>query len=655
MFGYAGKMLSIDLSNGEISKQDLDWETTAKFIGGTGLSSKILYDEVGPHVDPLGPDNIIVFATGPLTGTQAPANGRVEVTTKSPLTGVLASVNTGGFWGPALKWAGYDVLIVRKASQKPVYIWIDDGNVEVKRADHLWGKDTWETSDILREELRERRENEISVMAIGPAGENLVRFSCLTNEYYHVAARCGVGAVMGSKKLKAIAVRGTRKVAVARPKEFKEATKEAVQRIKGCMPIAMNDYRRFGPLGTPRQWYNRGCLPGKNSQVGILPGWLENVTLEVAKDYITKSYGSCFGCPIRCFNMVEVKHGKYAGLSISTGTMNHPIAQFGARLAIPNLPFIWQCKEVCHRLGMDTGSAAGVIAFAMELYQRGIISKADTDGVKLEWGSEDAALEMLEKIAYRRGFGDVLADGAALAAKKIGKDSEKYALTIKGLEIIGSDPRVGGRLWNAGCLDDPRGGDNIRNTHTLARRMPTSEELEKLGLTEEEYPKVYVDHLDIFEDVKTQAFGVPPRLDDSAFGQRAAVLSKWFGDLCSVMNSLIVCILPTVILNALGPTYYAKLLSACTGIDVTPLELMKIGERIYNLQRMYSVRSGLDRKHDDFPARFYDEPLREGPRDGARLSREEVQKYLDEYYRLRGWDERTGIPKPEKLNELGLS
>lgn len=655
MFGYAGKILNIDLSNREVSEQDLSRETTKKFIGGTGIGSKILYDEVGPQVDPLGPDNIIIFATGPLTGTTAPTSGRVEVTTKSPLTGIMGSSNTGGLWGPALKWAGYDILIVRKVSKEPVSIWIDDENVEIRRAEHLWGKDTWETSDVLKKELGERHENEISVMAIGPAGENLVRFSCPTNEYFHVAARCGVGAVMGSKKLKAIAIRGTKKVAIANPRDFKDAMKEAVQRIKGCIPIPWTVYQKSGPMATPRQWYEHGCLPGKNSQVGILPGWLENVTLEVAKKYVTKSCGSCFACPVRCFNMVEVKDGKYAGLKISTGTMNHPIAQFGGRLAIPHLPFIWKCKELCHKYGMDIGSAAGVMAFAMELYQRGIITEADTEGVKLEWGSEDAVLEMLEKIAYREGFGDILAEGAALAAKRIGKDSEKYALTIKGLEIIGDDPRASGRLWHSGVLDSPRGGDNIRNTHTLVRRRPTSDELKKLGLSEEEYIKVYVDYLDIFEDVKRQAFGVPPRLDDSAFDKGTAVISKWLGDLCSVMNSLIVCILPTTILNALGPTYYARLLSACTGAEITPAELMKTGERIYNLQRMYLVRNGLNRKDDNFPSRFYDEAIQGGPRDGARLSRQEVNEYLNEYYRLRGWDERTGIPKPEKLHDLELS
>lgn len=654
MYGYTGKILNIDLSTKKIWHQELDKERAEKFIGGTGLGTKILYDEVGPDVDPLSPDNIIIFTTGPLTGTNAPANGRVEVTTKSSLTGIIGSSNTGGKWGPALKWAGYDALIIRNVSNEPVYIWIDDDRVEIKAAGHVWGKDTWQTSDALKRELGERRQDDISVMAIGPAGEHLVRFSCLANESFHVAARGGAGAVMGSKKLKAIAVRGTKKVPVARPAEFREAIKETMGRLKRCMPRSMAAYRKSGPLAAARQWYNSGALPGKNSQVGILPGWLENVTLEVAQKYITKSVGSCYACPVRCFNQVEVKEGKHAGLSISTGTMNHPIAQFGARLAVPNLPFIWKCKELCHTLGMDTGSTAGVLAFAMECYQRGAITKADTGGVKLEWGNEDGVLEMLEMIAFRRGFGDVLADGAARAARKIGKDSEKYALTIKGMEIIGSDPRGGGRLWAAGCLDCPRGGDNIRNTHTQMRRMLSASELEKLGFSEEEYIKVYLEHLDIFPEVKTEAFGVPPRLDDSSFDRGAAVLSKWLGDLCTVANSLITCIMPTVILNALGPTSYAALLSACTGREVTPRELMKTGERIYNLQRMYNVRSGLDRRHDDFPGRFYDEAVREGAREGARLSREEVNHYLDEYYRLRGWDPITGIPRQSKLEELGL-
>ncbi len=655
MDGYTGKILNIDLSSKKIWHQELDKETAAKFIGGTGLGTKILYEEVGPEVDPLGPENIIIFATGPLTGTKAPTNGRVEITTKSALTGIIGSSNTGGVFGPALKWAGYDVLIIRNISPEPVYVWIDDDRVEIRKAEHLWGKDTWQTSDVLKKELGERQRDDITVMAIGPAGENRVKFSCLANEYFHVAARGGIGAVMGAKRLKAIALRGTKKLAAARPEAFEDAIKETMARLQGCLPRSMAEYRKSGPLAAARLWYNSGSLPGKNSQVGILPGWLENVTLEVAEKYITKSLGSCYACPIRCFNLVEVKEGKYAGLTISTGTMNHPIAQFGARLAAPHLPFIWKCKEMCHTLGMDTGSTAGVLAFAMELYDRGLITTVDTGGVKLEWGNEDAVLEMLEKIAFRQGFGDVLADGSALAAQRIGRGSEKYALTIKGMEIIGSDPRAGGRLWPAGCLDGPRGGDNIRSTHTQMRRRLSAGELAKLGLSEEEYLKVYLDYLDIFPEVKKEAFGVPPRLDDSAFDRGAAVLSKWLGDLCTVVNSLVTCIMPTVILNSLGPTSYAALLSACTGREVTPQELMKTGERIYNLQRMYSVRSGMDRRHDAFPARFYDEPLRGGARDGARLSREEVDNYLDEYYRLRGWDEKTGIPTPEKLAELEIA
>ncbi|MFQ5827142.1 MAG: aldehyde ferredoxin oxidoreductase family protein, partial [Dehalococcoidia bacterium] len=451
MAGYMGKVLHVDLATREVRQESLDPEIASKFIGGMGLSTKILYDEVGPEVDPLGPDNVIIFATGPLTGTNAPASGRVEVTAKSPQNGALATGNTGGTWGVELKRAGYDALIVRKSSPEPVYLWIDDGKVEVRRADHLWGRDAWETTDRLGEELGGRRENEIKVVAIGPAGENLVRFASLINEYYHSQARGGIGAVMGSKKLKAIAIRGSGRVTVAQPEAFRSARQEAIDRIVNSWHPTMKDsYKDFGdvgPLRLAKGSYLGGSLPFNNFQTAILPQWLETNTLEMARPYIKGKKGVCFACPLACFNLAEVDEGKYAGLKISNATFVGPVFEFGGKCSIMSLPAIWKCKEVCHKLGMDIFSAGPIIAFAMELYQRGIIGREDTGGLALEWGDDDSALRLLEDIAHRKGLGDILAEGSLGAAERIGKDARKYAYTIKGLEMFGTDPRASGTTW----------------------------------------------------------------------------------------------------------------------------------------------------------------------------------------------------------------
>lgn len=657
IYGYTGKILNIDLSRQQVSTQELDMALAQEFIGGMGLASKVLFDEVGPSVDPLGPDNILVFSTGPLTGTTAPCAGRAEVTAKSPLTGIIGSGNTGGVWGVELKRAGYDAIIVRGASPHPVYIWINGNQVEIRRADSLWGKDTFETSDMLRQALGEQAGHEIRVMAIGPAGENLVRFACLINEYYHAQGRCGLGAVMGSKKLKAIAVRGYEQIPVAHPKEFQQAVKETIEAItQPWHPALKGAHKRFGRIGAlplAKGTFRQGSLPGKNFQTQVLEGWLENMALDTSQRYLAGPIGNCYRCPLSCFNLFEVKEGKYSGLRIASATFVAPIFEFGAKCGIVSLPAVYKAKEICHRLGMDLVSAGSAVAFAMELYQRELLSKSEA-GMELNWGDDSALLQMLHDMAYRKGLGNVLAEGVREAAQRIGRGAEKYAYTVKGMEIFSPDPRATGKVWGLGYLDNPRGGDNIKTTHTHIGQMPHESVIkDRFGMTIPEYCQGYVNSLDIFPEEKKRIFGDPPRLDDSTYQGKAA-LNRWLSDLCAAMNSLMVCIFPTTFLGAVGPTHYAHLLSACVGEDITPQELMKRGERIFNLQRLYNVRCGISRKDDHWPDRFYDEALSTGPAKGKKLSREEIDGVLTEYYRLRGWDE-NGLPTKEKLRELGLA
>jgi aldehyde:ferredoxin oxidoreductase len=627
-YGY-GKILEIDLSNGNIIKTDISTYFARSYVGGMGFSTKILFDRVGPEVSPLSHQNLLIFANGTLTGTQAPCSGRTEVTTRSPLTGYLGSGNTGGIWGAALKHSGYDVLIVSGKSATPVYISIDDDQVQIKSANHIWGKNTYESTDILTHESGPQT----SVMTIGPAGENLVKFACPVNDYHHVAGRCGAGAVMGDKKLKAITVRGTRPIQIARPKEYQEAVQETRERLATTRKAAiMPDLRKLS--------VERGCLPGRNFQTGVLPNWLEAHNMSAGAKYVRGVEGTCWACPMSCFQFGQVNEGKYNGVTSARAYAPGVVYDFGAKCDIGNIPAIWKCKEICQLAGMDYGSAAGCISFALELFQRGIITNKDTDGLDLEWGNEESTIKLMEKIVQREGFGDVLADGTMKAGEKISRGAAKYALTIKGMEMMAQDPRSVRRGFALGELTNPRGGDNIKNTHFLADVYNSSWWIEKF---------------DMFEDVKRAIYGNLTPNEILSTWKGKPQMCKWFEDLYSILNSLGVCIFPSGFAISLGPTYYSKLYSACTGQDTSPQEIMNLGEKILTLAKSYNTRLGLDRRDDTWPDRFYTEPLPEGPTKVKQLSREEMDKVLDEYYALRKWDKKTGWPTEQRLTELELT
>ena len=359
----------------------------------------------------------------------------------------------------------------------------------------------------------------------------------------------------------------------------------------------------------------------------------------IAEKYVTKNVGTCYACPRSCFQEVEVNEGKYAGLKISRGTAPGVAFEWGAKLAIDNLPAIWKCKELCQQFGMDYASADGSIAFAMELFQRGIITAKDTDGLELRWGNEDATIAMLHKIAFRDGFGDVLAEGSTKAAKMIGKGSERYVMVTKGMEMMSDrDPRFGSRGWVFGELTNPRGGDNVKGTHFRADRY---------------VPTWWTDQFDMFEDVKKRIYAMPPE-EVSSTWEGKALMCKWFEDLTSVCNGLGLCFFPVSFNLAWGPTHLARLLSACTGWDTTPQDIMKTGEKLFTVLKAYTVRQGLTKQDDIWPDRFFEEPLTDGNAKGAVLSREMIGILLDEYYGLRGWDVGTGLPTKERLIELGL-
>lgn len=648
-YGYTGKILDLNLSTKQVVANDLDAEVVRRFLGGLGLGLKVLYDEAGPDVDPLSPSNVIIIATGPLTATAAPTSGRTEIVTKSPLTGIIGRGNFGGWWGARLKLAGFDAIVVRNRCDRPVYLWIEDGLAELRSAKYLWGKDSWETADALKEELGD----DISVLSIGQAGENLVRFACPVVDYDHAPGRSHAGCVMGAKKLKAIVVRGTREVAIANPEKFKESVREVVERIAGYPK--QGERLKTGSNSLAKDWAEFGSLATRNFQTTVLSPDSEIWNLpKSAEDHLTMGPEYGYHCPMArnygCDLITNIKTGRYAGLKVGGVCFSLPGWEWGAKCGIRSYPAMWKCRELCQRYGMDQ---SGSVPFAMELFQRGIITKEDTDGLELEWGNELAVMEMLRKIAYREGLGDVLAEGSARAAKKIGRGAEKYALTIKGMEVQYLDPRVSSPAMNLGTLVGPR-GDDLNTTHAIYEAFPAW--ARRAGWSKDKYLRWFVKWLDMFEDVKKKIFGLPPRPDalNAQTVEGKAALVKWYGELTSVYNSLGLCLFAANCFSAMGPTHFAKLYSACTGWHTTPLEVMKAGERIFNLMKAYIVREGLTRKDDDWPARFYEEPLPEGPAKGTVLSRDKVNRLLDQYYELMGWDKDTGLPTKEKLVKLGL-
>jgi aldehyde:ferredoxin oxidoreductase len=612
-----GIKLQINLPQ-EIVKEPIDLQFTKMFMGGLGFNTNILYDEVGPTVDPLGPDNIVVISPGALNGTGAPTTCRTEISTKSPLTGIFGTGNFGGYWGQALKNAGYDTVVIRDRSPEPVYLLIDDECVEIRDAARLWGRDSWETADVLKEELGE----DFSVMAIGQAGENLVRNATVIVDREHAPGRSHVGAVLGAKKLKAIAVQGTGKDAIKSPEAFEMAIREAVGRIE-----------------TFPGWGATGIIQMIDA---ILPDYTER-----AEHYlIDGGYG--FFCPcilgpfFGCNLIAEINEGKYAGTRVSSGITQS--AHMAKNLGI-SLQAAFKLRELCQRYGLDFWEEP--LAYFMELYQKEIITRADTDGLELEKGNEPAFIEVLGKIANREGFGDIIAEGTERASRKIGRGSEKYLRTMKGMEFFG-DPRMFSPNKRLSYQINPRGGDDLKGTHGVIAFPGMPLWANSLNWDEDTYLDWVLKRHDMFDDVKEAVFGSPPKLHDLD----SVMLVKWYNDLSCVYDSLGFCMFSDSF-EAMGPTLYAKLYSAYTGHSITPVELMVAGERIFNVMRAYNTREGMRREHDDWPQRFYDQPLRRGDETYS-LSKEKVDQSLNRYYELRGWDVKTGVPTQGKLRELQL-
>jgi aldehyde:ferredoxin oxidoreductase len=647
------KLIDIDLTRGEVVVGDIPAELLRDYIGGLGLAVKYVYDEIRPGMDALGPDNIIVVAAGPLAGTVAPTNGRTSIATLSPLNGLLGMGNFGGWWGPRLRKAGYMAVRIRGAASKPVYLWIDDELIELRDASHLWGKDAFETTDLLKAE----HGDDLSVLAIGQAGENLVKYACPVADYDHSPSRSNTGAVMGIKRFKGIAVRGTKKVPVADDKAFRRVAKESAERLieraappKGSDTSIGRFYEHFALMASC------GMFNCKNYQTTLVPDDSDMLrTREAATPHLIVGNPFGYHCLLEkyfgCQVVADVKTGPHAGTKVGGYCY---VPTWGTACQLTSYPAMWKCHELTQRYGMD---APGIpIPYAMELYQRGLLSRDDCDGLDLTWGNEATTIELIRKTAFREGFGDLLAEGSLHMAKVIGKGAEKYSMSTKGVEIMAIEPRGGPVKLALGLMVNPRGGDDAQTT----REFPLNDICafgRAAGWSETECVNWLVEWLDMPAETKKQIFGDPPDPDrlrsDNPAGK--ATEAAWQSKLTPMFNSLGLCLYSATYYWALGPEYYARMMTAYEGEGVTAEHLIEAGERIANLTRAFICKAGIRRKDDDMPARFYDDPVVGGDHDGAVVSRVVMQSLLTEYYERMRWDPATGVPTRAALTDVGLA
>jgi len=611
MFGYVGKILRIDLTRGRVSEESLKEDDCRMLLGGSGLATKYLFDEVPRGADPLGPDNELIFMTGPLTGTESPSAGRYCVVTKSPLTGLWGEANSGGSWGVYLKNAGFDGVIFTGISPRPVYLVIDDGKAQLRDAEHLWGRGVSETDRLIKEELGE----DFNVAAIGMAGENLVRYAGIINDVHRAAGRCGVGTVMGAKRLKAVAAGGTQEIKIANKAAFSEISKRNYDLVNESM--LKITFETYGTAMVADLTNVRGGFPTRNWQTGVFPDIdkISGITLEGT---LLVDRKHCYACPISCGRVSVVKSGPYA--CKGEGPEFETIGAFGAMCGLENLEAITLAHNLCDDYGLDVISAGSTIAFATECYEKGILTQADTDGLELKFGDADVVIQLLHKIARREGIGDLLAEGTKRVAMKLGQGTERFAMHVKGLELPAYDPRAA-KICGLAFATANRGGDHI----TAYVEGPAFIDIPFLCVEES-------------------------RIEDSLVEDPAeAKVVKDLEDALTVFDCVGTCKFMGM---ALPAEDWAGMIANCVGWEFNVHDFRRAGERVYNLARAFNVREGLTRADDVLPRRLLEEPLPEGPAQGHKV--EKLDQMLDAYYEFRGWDKKTGKPTPEKLKDLDL-
>lgn len=612
MTGFEGRMLNVNLSNGTTTKSKIDRDTLRKFIGGSGLAAKLFFDRVSPDVDPLSADNVLFMVTGPVSGTNFPGSARFSVCSKSPLTNIWGESNCGGRFAHALRSAGYDMITIEGASAKPVYLSINNDQVEIKDASDLWGRDTYQTIDTINERIVGK--SKPSVIAIGQAGENLVKYALLNNDKTNVAGRAGMGTIMGSKKLKAIAVRGSGKIEAGLPEEYTKKRKELISKSKESI---VTEYLKAQGTGAAMNSVGilTGDLVGRNWSLGDNSAVAAKTGGDVmAEKYLTRSH-SCYGCHVGCKRVVKVSEGPYK-VEEGAGPEYEGLASFGTLLMIDDLAAIIKLNESCNKYGLDVISCGSSIAFAIDCLENGLITIDDMDGIALGWGEIDAAMQMVDKIARRDGFGDLLAEGTKHAAGEIGKNAADYAVEIKGLEVPLHDPRAY-HGFGLAYATATRGGCHVNDMTWLCEQ----------GFA-------------VFPEI-----GLPGGYTAQS-SEGKAQLVKIAQDLGMVVNAAPLCIAP---MGTWSTDDWVDMIRTTSGFDYDVNELMECGERIWLLKRGLDNIMGITAADDRLPKKILI-PLKDGPAAGSVPN---LELMLKEYYPARGL-QADGRPSKQKLISLGL-
>ncbi|MDZ4230919.1 MAG: aldehyde ferredoxin oxidoreductase N-terminal domain-containing protein, partial [Dehalococcoidales bacterium] len=617
-YGWAGTILNVDLTNMKVSNEELSPEFAARYIGASGFGARILYDEVGPEVDPLSPENIIIIGSGPLGGTIAPSGSRYELISKSPLTGILGRSNGGGFFGSEMKFAGYDLIVIRGKAEKPVYLWLNDGRAEIRDAAHLWGTDAWSAQHLIQQELNSP---DIQTLKIGPAGENMCFSSCVTNSLGRAAGMTSIGAVWGSKNLKAVAALGNKEVKVARPKEFGELCQALIERAKTDPMYSI--HTKYGTSA----WVSQALYKQRKADLDAL--YDKNL--------------SCFGCAYHCSHFYSVKSGKYKGTAGEGFEGFH--GGLAAGVGINDPAFMSQYNNLCNQLGVHICTPYMAIAWAMDLYQDGIITKEDTEGLEITPGNEEMILSLVRKIAYKEGFGAIL-DDPIRGADMLGRGSDQYITHIKRDSSRGG----AGRGSRRGGVEAAQGTGNLRTNLYGAVYTRRGAHSQNNPGTRVEYSDEHMRKLGRERYNDSEAFFKPNSPDP--------VNARWVYD---VENIFALCDMTGACRFASEQTFntegvhlgdFARLMSAATGIDFNPADLIEATERKLVLERAFNAREGI-RRVDDYPYPFH-YLLKYGKQHphydytSFNFSLADYDMVLDEYYKLRGCDRETGIPSREK-------
>ncbi len=610
-YGYVGKVLRVNLSDHTTTVEEPSDDWYRKYMGGTAVIAYYLLKEVPADADPLGPDNKIIFATGAMTGTPLAGSGRNCVGAKSPLTGGFGDTQGGGWWMVELKKAGFDHIVVEGQSDEPVYLWITDGEVEIRDARHLWGKDTGDVEDLIREDLGDDR---VRVTQCGIAGENLVRYACVVNDLTHFPGRTGMGAVMGSKKLRAIAVRGTGEVPVA--------DKDEVAKYARMMNKAVADGERSAGMketGTPATVMSlnvRGGLPTRNFQEGQFEG-ADAISGQTMRDTLLVERDNCFACPVYCKRVV--KGDKYDVDPLYGGPEYETLGSLGSNCGIDDLEAVCKGNELCNRWGLDTISCGMTISFAMECYERGVLTADELDGLEANFGNAEVMLKLIEKIAHREGVGDLLAEGSARAAEKIGPEAEPLSVNVKGQELPMHEPRLKHAL-GVGYAISPTGADHCHNIHDTAYTT-NADDLNIFGITE-------------------------PLPADDLSGAKVRMLYN-VSNFKHMQNCAVMCYFVSW-----STREFLEITRAVTGWDTSVHELLKIGERAATMARLFNMRCGLNDRDDALGKRF-STPFTSGPIEGTAPDPKALDSARITYYHMMGWDD-LGRPTASRLAELGV-